>query len=39
MTVDAEDEDPKPVKKAAKAAAPAEPNPIRRVHFSNFIVQ
>ncbi|HWH82018.1 MAG TPA: flagellar basal body-associated FliL family protein [Burkholderiaceae bacterium] len=33
-----EDDDPKPVKKAAKAA-PSEPNPIRRVHFSNFIVQ
>ena len=37
-----DDEDPKPAPKAmAKAAkqAPAEPNPIRRVHFSNFIVQ
>jgi flagellar protein FliL len=26
-------------KTAAKATAPAEPNPVRRVHFSNFIIQ
>jgi flagellar protein FliL len=33
-------DDPEPVaKKSAKKAAPAEPNPIRHVHFSNFIVQ
>ena len=35
--VDDEDE-PKP-KKKAKKKAPAEPNPIRRVHFANFIIQ
>ena len=37
---DAEDED-KPKAKAKKKAPkpPAEPNPIKRVHFSNFIVQ
>ena len=33
----ADDEDPKPKKKKKKA--PVEPNPIRHVHFSNFIVQ
>jgi flagellar protein FliL len=33
-----EAEAPKP-KKAPKKKAPAEPNPIKRVHFSNFIVQ
>ena len=38
----ADDEDAKPNKKketAKKAKAPAEPNPIKHVHFSNFIVQ
>ncbi len=30
-------DEPKPVKKKAKA--PVEPNPIKHVHFSNFIVQ
>ncbi len=38
----ADDEDTKPNKKketAKKAKAPAEPNPIKHVHFSNFIVQ
>jgi flagellar FliL protein len=30
-------DEPKPVKKKVKA--PVEPNPIKRVHFSNFIVQ
>ena len=34
----AEDDEPKPKKKARKKA-PAEPNPIKHVHFSNFIVQ
>ena len=34
----ADDEDAKP-KKKKKKRAPAEPNPIKRVHFSNFIVQ
>ena len=33
----ADDEEPKPKKKRKKA--PAEPNPIKQVHFSNFIVQ
>jgi len=33
----ADDEDPKPKKKKKKAAV--EPNPIKHVHFSNFIVQ
>ena len=33
----AEDEEPKPKKKKKKA--PVEPNPIKHVHFSNFIVQ
>ena len=33
----ADDEDPKPKKK--KKRAPVEPNPIKQVHFSNFIVQ
>lgn len=32
-----DDEEPKPKKKKVKA--PTEPNPIKRVHFSNFIVQ
>jgi len=38
---EADDEDkPKAkVKKKARKAAPAEPNPIKHVHFSNFIVQ
>lgn len=35
----AEDRDPKPMPKRAASQAPAEPNPIRHVHFSNFIVQ
>jgi flagellar FliL protein len=34
----ADDDEPKPKKKARKKA-PAEPNPIKHVHFSNFIVQ
>jgi flagellar protein FliL len=34
----ADDEDAKP-KKKKKKRAPAAPNPIKRVHFSNFIVQ
>ena len=33
----ADDEEPKP--KAKKKKAPVEPNPIKHVHFSNFIVQ
>jgi flagellar protein FliL len=33
------EEDAKPKKAARKKAAPVEPNPIKRVHFSNFIVQ
>ncbi|MBC8057450.1 MAG: flagellar basal body-associated FliL family protein [Rhizobiales bacterium] len=33
----ADDEDPKPKRKRKKA--PLEPNPIKHVHFSNFIVQ
>ncbi|MEP7297815.1 MAG: flagellar basal body-associated FliL family protein [Burkholderiales bacterium] len=38
---DATDEDEKPKAKPKKkvAKAPAEPNPIKHVHFSNFIVQ
>jgi len=32
-------DDPEPVAKKAVKKAPAEPNPIRHVHFSNFIVQ
>jgi flagellar FliL protein len=38
---DAADEDEKPKAKPKKKAvkAPAEPNPIKHVHFSNFIVQ
>jgi flagellar protein FliL len=35
---EAADDEVKPVKKR-KAKAPAEPNPIKHVHFSNFIVQ
>lgn len=35
----ADAEDAKPKKKAKKKQAPAEPNPIKHVHFSNFIVQ
>jgi flagellar FliL protein len=40
----ADDETPKPkakpkAKAKAKSKAPAEPNPIKHVHFSNFIVQ
>jgi len=38
----ADEEDAKPTKKkekAKKAKAPVEPNPIKHVHFSNFIVQ
>ncbi len=35
----ADDQDPKPVPKRAASKAPAEPNPIKHVHFSNFIVQ
>ncbi len=35
----ADDEDAKPKKKARKKKAPTEPNPIKHVHFSNFIVQ
>ena len=34
----ADDAEPKP-KKKKKPQAPAEPNPIKHVHFSNFIVQ
>ena len=38
-TAAASDEDaPKP-KKKKKKKAPSEPNPIKHVHFSNFIVQ
>ena len=33
----ADDDEPKPKKKKKKA--PVEPNPIKHVHFSNFIVQ
>ena len=36
---DAEEEGLKKAKKSKKAAAPAEPNPIVHVHFSNFIIQ
>ena len=37
---DADDEDkPKPKAKKKAHKAPAEPNPIKHVHFSNFIVQ
>jgi flagellar protein FliL len=38
---DGEDEDNAPKKKKAKkkAPAPTTPNPVRRVHFANFIVQ
>lgn len=36
--VAADDDEPKPKKKARKKA-PAEANPIKHVHFSNFIVQ
>ena len=32
-------DDPEPVAKKAAKKAPSEPNPIRHVHFSNFIVQ
>lgn len=35
---EADEQDGKP-KKKAKKKAPLEPNPIKRVHFSNFIVQ
>lgn len=35
----ADDEDAKPKKKKKKKKAPSEPNPIKHVHFSNFIVQ
>ena len=37
----ADEEEEKPKAKAKKKApkAPVEPNPIKRVHFSNFIVQ
>ena len=37
--VAADDEEPVAKKVHKKAKAPAEPNPIRHVHFSNFIVQ
>jgi len=35
----ADDEQAKPKAKKKKKKAPAEPNPIKHVHFSNFIVQ
>ncbi|MDP9044056.1 MAG: flagellar basal body-associated FliL family protein [Pseudomonadota bacterium] len=35
----ADDAPVKPVKAKKKKAAPSEPNPIKHVHFSNFIVQ
>jgi len=35
----ADEEDAKPKKKAKKTKTPVEPNPIKHVHFSNFIVQ
>jgi flagellar FliL protein len=38
VTEATDEDEPKPKKKARKKA-PAEPNPIKHVHFSNFIVQ